>query len=347
MIDGVRPYRPPPFAAPVELRLDANEGAVPDGGLLEWAAALAPCVLNRYPDARPLEAAIADRLGVSPARVLVTAGADDGLERAMRAVLGPGRDLVLPSPTFEMIERYARLTGARVHRVPWLEGPLPVEAMARCAGAVAVAVATPNSPTGLWADAKELERLSAACEGKLLMVDLAYTEFADEDLTAVAVRLPDAVAFRTMSKAWGLAGLRVGYAVGPPEVIGWMRTVGHPYAVSAVSLALASRCLETGEEGVRAFVESVRGERGRITELLTGLGARVWPSRANFVLARVPDARRARERLAGLGIAVRAFPDDPALGGCLRISLPGNDDDFDRLTAALGAVLGGAAKEGE
>jgi len=98
---------------------------------------------------------------------------------------------------------------------------------------------------------------------------------------------------------------------------------------------------------VRAFVERVRGERGRLTELLAGLGARVWPSRANFVLARLPDARRARERLAGLGIAVRAFPDDPALRGCLRISLPGNEDDFDRLTAALRAVLSGAPEEGE
>ena len=334
-------HRPSRAATPVDLHLDGNEGPPPPGSLFERLASRSGDLLRRYPNPKDLEERLAARHGVLPDQVVVTAGGDDAIERACRVMLSPGRELLVPSPTFEMFGRFARLMGARVREVPWPEGPLPTEALIEAAddATTLVAVASPNNPTGAMASAEDLRRLSEAVPQALLIVDLAYAEFADEDLTAAALALPNAVVVRTLSKAWGLAGLRVGYALGATDLVGWMRAAGLPYAVSRPSLALASAWLAEGGDEVARFVERVRGERSRLTWVLGGLGARVAPSQANFVLARVRNARWVRDALAGLGIAVRAFPGSADLSDGLRITCPGEAAAFARLEAALQTVL--------
>lgn len=331
-----KPYRVPSFPGPIEIRLDGNEGPAPDPALL--GALADPELMRRYPDPSGLEARLAERLGVSPDRVLVTAGADDALDRFCRAFVGEGRELILPVPTFEMIARYARVAGARIVEVPW-NGPFPAEAILAATGerTVAVAVVSPNNPTGAVVSASELEKLAEL--DALLLVDCAYGEYADEDLAARAIALEKAVVLRTFSKAWGLAGLRVGYAVGSPDAITAMRAAGAPYPVSSVSLAIAARWVEEGEGAVLASVERVKEERRALAALLAELGIDARPSQANFVLARFRDAGLVRDCLAGLGIAVRAFPDRPELVDALRISLPGDPDRFARLCHGLRAAV--------
>ncbi|MCK9463475.1 MAG: aminotransferase class I/II-fold pyridoxal phosphate-dependent enzyme, partial [Proteobacteria bacterium] len=178
-------YAPRPPAGPATLALDANEGPAPPPSLLDALRAVGPEQLRRYPSARPLEGLLAERLGVPAERVVVTAGADDGLERAARVALCAGREAILPVPTFEMLERYVRASGADVVRIPWLEGALPTDEMARAVTPRTsfVAVVSPNNPTGLVASQGDLARLSDAAPAALLAVDLAYAEFADVDLT--------------------------------------------------------------------------------------------------------------------------------------------------------------------
>jgi histidinol-phosphate aminotransferase len=338
---GVSPYEVPPLGPPVDLRLDGNEGAVPPAELLDELRKLGSDVMRRYPSARPLEELLACRFGVDPERVLVTAGADEALDRACRAMLAPGREIVLPTPTFEMLPRYARLAGGEVVTVPWPAGPYPTNEVLRAVSerAAIIAVVSPNNPTGAVASAEDIERLSRAAPHALVLADLAYVEFADEDPTALVLSLPNVLVVSTLSKAWGLAGLRVGYAVGPPEVLGWLRAAAGPYAVSRPSLALAAARLETGQGEVDAFVETVRRERGELERLLTELGAEPSPSQGNFAFARFRDAAWVRDALAGLGIAVRSFPDHPDLEGCVRITCPGDAASFARLTAALRTIL--------
>ncbi len=340
LLAGVERYDPPRHPAPVDLRLDGNEGAAPSSAALEAIAAAGPELLRRYPSTQGLEARIAGRIGLDPGRVLVTAGADDALERAIRSVLGPGRELLLPVPTFEMIERYAGLTGCEVRPVRWLGGPFPIEEML---GAVSgrtatIAVVTPNSPTGLVVGEEDLRRLATAAPRALLLVDLAYVEFADSDPTAAVLELPNAVVARSMSKAWGLAGARVGWAAGPRELIDWLRAAGHPYAVSGPSLAAAEERLEEERE-VRAFVARVREQREPLCELLRELGADPLPSQANFALAGFEDASWVRDALAGLGIAVRAFPGRDDLRDRLRITVPGDPGGWERLEHGLRTAL--------
>lgn len=332
-----RAYKRPADTGPIDLRLDANECAFAPAELLAGAGRED---VGRYPSAARFEAELARRWGVAPERVLVTAGADDALCRACAGVLEAGREAVVPAPTFEMIDRYVALTGARAVRVPWMEPPFPVDAVIGAGrGASAVFVVSPNNPTGLVATREDLRRLRAGLPGALIVLDAAYGEFADDDPTDAALSMPGTVVTRTLSKAWGLAGLRVGYAIGDERVIGWMRAVGQPYPVSGPSLAAALRWLSEGEGVMLGVVERVRRERAGLAALLRSLGADPVESRANFVLCRFGDALGVAEALARRGIGVRAFPDRPGLESFLRITCPASDAGLARLEGALREIL--------
>jgi histidinol-phosphate aminotransferase len=339
-LEGLAPYRTAPRGATIELFLDGNEGAGPSPRLLRQMVRLGTEAVRRYPAKQSLEMLLARRFDVAAERVLVTAGADDALDRACRAMLAPGRAFVLPVPTFEMLQRYAGLAGAATRRVPWEGGAYPTEAvLAACSERTgAIAVVSPNNPTGAVARARDLERLSAEVPQALLIVDLAYVEFADEDLTEVVLGLPNAVAVRTFSKAWGLAGLRVGYALGPVEVVNWMRAAGSPYPTSSLSVALAAACLESGEAAMREHVSRVRRERLLLQGLLERLGAAAIPSQGNFVFARFGDAGAVHAWLARAGIAVRRFAAGTGLDNALRITCPGDAGGFERVCGVLAAL---------
>ena len=339
---GLTAYRPPAFAAGVDLRLDANEGPSPTPEVMAVLGGVGAERLRRYPHAGELEGLLAARWGVEAGRVVVTNGGDDAIDRLCRAVLEPGRTLVTHGPTFEMIGRGARLVGAGVREERWVGGACPV---ARMVGAIdgstgLVAVVSPNNPTGGVATPAEIAELASAARrvGAVLLLDLAYVEFADEDPTGGLLGLENVVIVRTFSKAYGLAGLRVGYAIAPPRVAEWLRITGGPYPVSGVSLALAGAALAGGSAGLAAFVSRVRWERAELAAVLEAKGARVLESQANFVSAFVGDAMGLRDRLAARGIAVRAFGGDGELASLVRITLPGGAGAFDRLVRAIGEI---------
>ncbi len=340
-LEGLAAYGVPAPAAPPDLTLDGNEGMVPPAELLRQLAAGDPELLRRYPSTRRLEERLAAHHGLAPERVIVTAGADEALDRLCRALLAPGRQIVLPTPTFVMLPHYVALAGGEVLAVPWEAGPYPVEEVAARVGpkTAVVAFVSPNNPTGAAGSREALLRLAQAVPHALLLVDHAYVEFADEDLTATALSLENALVLRTFSKALGLAGLRVGYALGPERVIGWMRAAGGPYPVSSLSLRVVAAALEADPEPARAFVDQIRRERRDLEELIAALGGEPVPSQANFVCARFEDERWVHEGLAGLGIAVRRFPGLAGLEGKLRITCPGDAADYARLAHALGTVL--------
>lgn len=344
-VTAFAPYAVPRLATPVDLFLDGNEGAVPPVALLARLSRQGPDLMRRYPDARVLEEILAGRLGVAPDRVIVTAGADDAIDRICRTVLAPGREMVLPIPTFEMFARYAGLAGAAVRTVPWLTGAYPLNAVLAAAGprTAMVPVVSPNNPTGAVARPSDIERLSRNLPGALIVADLAYAEFAEEDLTAAALSRPNVVVVRSLSKAWGMAGLRVGYAAGPADLVGWLRSAGAPYAVSRVSLALAAGRLAMpgADRDVGRFVARVARERTALARAIREGGGKPFPSQANFVMARFarPDAESVRAGLAGLGIAVRSFPGKAELEGCLRITCPGTEKGFRRLMDGMRTVL--------
>lgn len=342
VVAGFSAYKVARHGAPVELKLDQNEGDSPAPSLFRRLAEIGPDVMRRYPSTSELEALLARRFGVDPQKVIVTAGADDALDRLCRAVLAPGRRLLCTNPTFEMMLRYARIAGGDIDEVEWWEGPFPTEAFLAAIRpeTALVAVVTPNNPTGTAVTRADLERLVDAAPHALLLLDHAYVEFADEDFTDYALSLPNAVVVRTLSKAWGLAGLRTGYALSSnEEFIRWMRVAGSPYSVARPSIALAAARLEAEHGEMEAFVSQVKAERHQFEKTLAHLGVGYVPSQGNFVFIRDRRAFWMRDALAGLGIATRVYPGREGLGESLRISCPGDPAAAGQVVHALEAAI--------
>ncbi len=328
-----RAYSTAAPTAPIDLWLAGNEGRLPEGLTVPGSGE----GLDRYPSSAELSRTIAARHGVDPSQVLVTAGADDALLRLALAYLDQGREIVLPSPTFVMIERYAELAGGTVVRVDWPAGTgYPTEAVVRAITprTSLVAMVSPNNPTGDVASKNDLDQVTAAAPGALIVVDGAYAEFADEDLTGPALEHSNAVVLRTLSKAYGCAGLRVGYALASAGVIAVLRAAGNPYPCAGPSLAAASLRLE-GD--IAPFVDAVRAERDELALALASGGLTAYPSQGNFVYAQGERAGLVATLLTGFGIAVRFFPSEGDTAA-LRVTCPGGAPEQARLLHALAVV---------
>ena len=337
----VRPYRPAKPLGPIDLWLDANEGPAATSRLRDALASIDAEALRRYPDPSAIERVLGEARGIDPDRVLLTAGGDDAINRLCLAVLEPGRTLLQHTPTFSMIEHSARLAGASIRSVAWSRGAFPLEAFLDeiRPGIRMVSVVSPNNPTGGALALDQILKIvdRAAGIGAVVMVDLAYAEFADEDPTERLLAFDNVVVIRTFSKAWAMAGLRLGYMIGAPQVVEWCRATGGPYAVSGVSLAVLGELLGRGATPDGPRIELVRAERARLMGVLGEIGIEAMESQANFVLADFGSGARAtwvRDALAGLGISVRAFS-SPELATSIRITCPGDEASFARLEAAL------------
>ncbi len=332
-----------PFGLPRESRstiteiidLSMNEGEPPPRQCLRVLDRIGPSILRKYADPAPLEEAYAAYLGLAPANVLATTGADDAIDRVMRAFLAPGQEMVFPTPTFEMVPRCAQMARGDLVPVEYEWGKLPHDEILSAVNERTglVAVLTPDNPTGRAFSTASLLHLAEALPPEVtLMADLAYAEFADEDPTGALLDVPGAVTIRTLSKAWGLAGLRVGFAVGPKERIDVLRRFGGPYALTGPSIAIALDRLLNGVGEMRAFVEFVRSRRERLASAIRAAGGVPEPSQTNFVLASFADARWILRGMAAQGVLVRHFTHLPEY---VRITVPRDDAEFGRVARAL------------
>ena len=342
-VDGLIAYERAPVPDGVVLRLDANEGTpVEIETVLRALQEAGGELLRRYSDKRPLEAVLARRFSVDPTQVFVSAGADDVIDRCCRAFLGPKQSLLIAEPNFEMFDQYAALCGARVRKAPWSPGSYPTARMLELVDddTAVIALVTPNNPTGEAATLDDLARLAAAAPRALVILDHAYVEFADADFTADALDMPNVVVVRTFSKAWGLAGCRVGYAIGPARITRALRAAGGPFPVSAASLAIVQAVMDDGWPARAAYVSQIRAERRELLELLSRRNASPRRSEANFVFAELGGRTRAvHSALITHGIMVRLIsePGGEPLG--LRIALPGDRQSFELLRQSLDVVL--------
>jgi histidinol-phosphate aminotransferase len=324
------------------LLMHANESPWPpphDGGR----------ALNRYPDPEPaaLAEALADLYGVPRSHLLVVRGSDEGIDLLTRAFCRSGRDavVVLP-PTFEMYAHFARLQGARVRSVP-LDGRFAVDVPkveeALRPDAKILYLCTPNNPTGGVVPHAVVERLARATQDRaLLVVDEAYVEFADApSCTELLPRYEHLVVLRTLSKAWALAGARLGAVLAAPSVAAFLRRLMPPYPLPTPSVDSALAALDAdGRALVEAHVAIVRRERARVSAALgatTGV-EEVLPSQANFLTFRCAGSERVDARLRSEGVLLRAFRTEPRMRGFLRLSL-GLPDENDRALGLLARAL--------
>ncbi len=337
-LDGYVPGEQPPAGARV-VKLNTNENPYPPSPrVLEALRALPSHALQRYP--RPMadefRAAASRVLGVPADAILAGNGSDDILTIATRTFLDPGGTLAYPAPTYSLYPVLARLQDARVVTVPWASGwSLPIEALA-ATGAGAIYLANPNAPSGTLVPVAAVEALARAFDG-VVLVDEAYVDFADENCLDLALRLPNVVISRTMSKSYSLAGVRFGFAVARPELVREMAKVKDSYNCDALSIAAAAAAI-SDQDYARGTWAKIRAERSRLTSALEALGWSVLPSQANFVFATVPGhrARAVHLALKAAGVLVRYF-DVPGIDDKLRITV-GTPEDTDALVAALSKI---------
>jgi histidinol-phosphate aminotransferase len=347
-IGSLKPYAPPIRVQQSALILDNNEGAPIEPIVFDALKALTSDDLSRYPNQSGLEASIADSFGVPAQRVVITNGGDDAIDRVCRAVLNPGEEMITHTPGFVMIPRYAQLAGAVVKPIPWLTGSFPVSAVLQSINprTKLVALVSPNNPTGQVIESEVIREIArgASRVGAFVLLDQAYVEFADDDPIGHCVGLDNLIVVRTFSKALGLAGARVGYALAPKRIAGWLRTVGGPYPVSSLSLALASTAWGHRTDR-RLIIEQTKRNRTELIDSLRAQGLEPLDSQGNFVFVRFADAQLVYACLRAQGISVRRFRQGAEIDSYLRITVPADPDQLQLLTRALQSALQGLEEE--
>ena len=320
-------------------RLHANE--------LPWRAETdrSQSGLNRYPEPHPheLAAKLAGLYGVAPAQLLPGRGSDESIDLVVRGFCRAGVDnVIICPPTFGMYSVAARIQGAEVREVPLnRERGFALDTdrvLAACdANTRIVFLCSPNNPTGNAMNPAEVERLLGALAGRaLVVVDEAYIEFSgDASLTGALARFPNLVVLRTLSKALGLAGARVGSLIAAPEIVALLAKVIPPYSIPQLTIETVFATLSPAQLAIqRERVSQVRAERERVRTALAGKTSliRVWPSVANFLLA---DFRDAEAALAAARAARLLIRDMRSVSPHrMRISV-GTPDQNDRLIRSL------------
>jgi histidinol-phosphate aminotransferase len=353
-IPAATPFKPAAqlkreLGVPSLLRMGANENPLGPSPLAMAALAMAAAEINRYPDAGSLElrTRLSEKLGFPMEWIVVEAGISGLLRVAAEAFVEPGDKVVFPWPTFAVYPHVVRLTGGIP--VPVDCGPdlqVDFDALAEAAqDAKMVWLCNPNNPTGLSFGLDQLraflKRIPPTC---VVVLDEAYYEFGDgiTALPLVAEEQP-VIVMRTFSKAHGIAGLRVGYAVMRPDLAGWFNRSREPFQLTLAGQAAALAAVDD-EEHLQRSVALVREGRAYLAGECARLGIPMLPSTANFVLLRFGgDCRPLGQALLQRGIMVRATDDLFELPGCLRVTVgtPEMNQEFLAALAELAPLAGG------
>jgi histidinol-phosphate aminotransferase len=335
----------PPLAGREGLRCDFNENTVGcSPRVLEHLRSLSAEQLARYPERGPVEATVANFLGVAAPELLLTNGVDEAIHLLCETYLKPGDEALIVVPTYSMYRIYMMAAEAKVVSVSaGSEFSFPADDVRRALTPRTrmIAIANPNNPTGTIASQQELVDIAHAASNAAVLVDEAYFEFCGQTMLDKRGELPNVFVARTFSKAYGMAGLRIGALIGDAEQMRAIRRVSSPYNVNAVALACLPEAI--GDQAfIENYVSEVCASRGRLEGALEASGIRFWPSQANFVLARLGFTSAAAaafvESMRRRGILVRDRSSDHGCEGCVRITL-GPREHADRLLAALRETL--------
>ena len=315
----------PPLSSRDALRLDFNENTLAcSPRVREVLGQISAGALTRYPEREPVEAIVAAQLGLGAEQAALTNGVDEAIHVLFETFLEAGDELLLPVPTYTMYEVYASATDARVVKVQAADDlQFPFE---RLIAAISpktkiIAIANPNSPSGSVATRAQIVELARRAPHAVLLVDEAYFHFFGETVMDLVGTTPNLFVARTFSKAYGLAGLRLGFLAGPAELTRWVRRVLSPYSVNSVGLACLPPALDDTAY-LDWYVGEVLAARREFEAALDAAGVRRWPSQANFVLVEI-GARHAEfvRQMRSAGVLVRDRSNDPGCDGRVRITI--------------------------
>jgi histidinol-phosphate aminotransferase len=342
---GLAPYNAPEEGRAAKLRLDFNENTVGcSPTVLRALSRITAEEMAIYPEYQATTKRLARFFGVHPAEMHLTNGIDDALHLIADTFLNDGDSVLVIEPTFDMYRFFAELAGARTVALRYDEEMrFPVDAAIRALRQPArrcprvLYIANPNNPTGTLVQPDELKRILRAASHTLVLVDEAYFDFSGLTILPWIRRYRNLLVARTFSKSAGLAALRIGVLFGNPEMLAIMRRACTPYPVNTVALVAAEAAVR--DPGfLRGYTREVLKSRAMLEKGLVRLGARVYPSSANFVLADFGSAaKRLVRALDRKGILVRGRRDFPR-DGFVRISA-GTRADTRKVLSAMEDIL--------
>jgi histidinol-phosphate aminotransferase len=296
--------------------------------------------LALYPDRDLAEEKVAAFLGMDPECVFLSNGADEALHLLSHTLLAPGDEVLIATPTFSMYETFARACDANVVKVPYLAGfALPADGLlARISKKTRlIALTNPNNPTGTVAPRETLLAIADRAPQAAVLVDEAYFEFYGHTVLDEVPRRQNLFVARTFSKAYGLAGIRMGVLAGPAEVLAATRKIACPFNVNGIALACLDEAL-ADQEHVRWYVSEVHKSHRLLAQALEESGIPYWRSEANFLLASF--GARATAFVQGMqerGYLLRERT-DPGCEHCVRIAV-GTEEQTHELVRSIKAVL--------
>jgi histidinol-phosphate aminotransferase len=339
------PYRAPQMNAPVKLNTNESPFPPPEAFMAELGRRVAALTLHRYPDRdfTELREGLARHLGVLTDRVWLANGSNEILLHLLLSCGGPDRRAMTFEPTYAMHSHIARVSGTRLLRARrnpdfTMHAEATLEAIRKQEPDI-VFLCSPNNPTG---NANTEEEVQAICEAApgLVILDEAYTEFAGRSLIGLIEHHEQLAVVRTFSKAWRMAGARLGYLVAQPWVTEQILKVRLPYHLSALTQAAGLTALAHARE-ITMHVQTMVHERERLwDELSTTRGITAFPSRANFILFRCESKPAADvwKALLDKGVLIRDFSETAGCDGCLRVSV-GTPEQNERFLESLSTVL--------
>jgi histidinol-phosphate aminotransferase len=333
----------PPLGCRDLLRLDFNENTLAcSPKVREVLGSISAGALTRYPEREPVEAIVAAHLGPSSVeQVALTNGVDEAIHVLFETFLEEGDELLLPVPTYTMYEVYASATDARIVAVQAgddLQFPYERLLAAITPRTKIIAIANPNSPSGSVETRAQLVEIANRAPHAVVLVDEAYFHFHGETVIDLIGIVPNLIVARTFSKAYGLAGLRIGLLAGPVELMRWVRRVLSPYSVNSVALACLPAALDDTAY-LNWYVGEVLAARLEFETALDQAGIRRWPSKANFILVDIGAQHAEFVRLMrAAGVLVRDRSSDPGCDGRVRITI-GTREQMSQAILALNKAV--------
>ena len=322
----LKPYTVPAAGRRDYLRLDFNENTLgPSPRVVDAIRSIPPEEIALYPDETVARAAVAKRFSIDGDLDLVlTSGVDEGIRLVCECFVRPGERILMLEPGYAMYRFYSTLNGSRVEDVTYEDGLRFPErglrdGMAR--GCSLLILGDPNNPTGTPVPAGLVGEIATRHPETLVLVDEAYAEFGDGSSLPLLDRHSNLIVARTFSKAYGLAGLRVGVLLGNRETLSWVARMRSPYAVNGPALVALVAALED-DAYMSGYVVEVREARRELVKGLESIGVQSYPSAANFLIARFGETAPAvRRALKKRGVLVRDRSDHPLLQGTLRVGV--------------------------
>jgi histidinol-phosphate aminotransferase len=322
----IKPYRSGRNANEEQVWLDMNESP------WDFNEQIICKNINRYPEPNPsaLLSQLSEFYQIDPANLLLTRGSDDGIDILIRLFCEPFRDAILICPpTFIMYEKSAKIQGTMVIEVPLKKADnfaFDVEKVkeALTKNTKIIFICSPNNPTGSLVPVKDILNLCQEVKSAIVVVDEAYIEFDEKSMSSYIEQIPNLVVLRTLSKAFGMAGIRLGVLMAQAPVIQYCQAMMPPFPLSIYSISAALKATTPAFiQQVKKHITIIKEQKELLQKALKTLSfvTKIWPSSANFLLIEVNDPERMEQFCSQNGFMVKNFSSKPYLKNCIRMSI--------------------------